>query len=86
MTDDVPTLEPKTAPDGTTVFVTRKEGERGSKGAFFVAYLSRDQNERYGWFCGNCETFDNAMDTMGRIKCNHCGNIRKPTEWDAAHE
>ncbi|MFB6211740.1 MAG: DUF5816 domain-containing protein, partial [Halobacteriales archaeon] len=36
--------------------------------------------------CGNCETLNNAMDTMGRIVCNECGNTRKPEEWDAAHE
>jgi len=26
------------------------------------------------------------MDTMGRIQCTDCGNIKKPDEWDAAHE
>jgi len=26
------------------------------------------------------------MDTMGRIQCTECGNLRKPDEWDAAHE
>ena len=41
---------------------------------------------RWGYFCGNCETVNNAMDSMGRIECNECGNMRKPDEWDAAHE
>ncbi|WP_245626069.1 DUF5816 domain-containing protein, partial [Haloparvum sedimenti] len=39
-----------------------------------------------GFYCGNCGSLDTAMDTMGRIECNECGNIRKPEEWDAAHE
>ncbi|PSQ16797.1 GNAT family acetyltransferase [Halobacteriales archaeon QS_8_69_26] len=72
--------------DGKTVYVDRTDGERGSEGAFLVAYLSPDRERRYGWLCTNCDTFDNAMDSMGRIECNVCGNFRKPTEWDAAHE
>lgn len=72
--------------DGETVYVSRTEGSRGSKGPFRVAYRSADERRRYGWYCGNCESFDNAMDSMGRIQCNRCGNLRKPTEWDAAHE
>ena len=71
---------------GETVHVDRSAGERGSKGVFFVAYVSEAAEDRWGYFCGNCETTDNAMDTMGRIECNVCGNVKKPDEWDAAHE
>ncbi|RQG89762.1 GNAT family acetyltransferase [Natrarchaeobius halalkaliphilus] len=73
--------------DGTgTIYVSEADGARGSKGTFLVAYESRDADSRYGWFCTNCKSVDNAMDSMGRIKCNVCENFRKPTEWDAAHE
>ena len=80
--------------DGEILYVSRSERERGSRAPFFVAYRFTDEDEpithdgrkRYGWFCGHCETVDNAMDSMGRIRCNRCGNFRKPTEWDAAHE
>jgi hypothetical protein len=34
-------LEPKSTPDGTTVYVASDEGDRGSKGAFLVAYAIR---------------------------------------------
>jgi hypothetical protein len=79
-------METRTTPEGETVHVDREEAERGSEGPFFVAYLTPERERRYGWFCANCDTFDNAMDSMGRIECNVCGNFRKPTEWDAAHE
>lgn len=72
--------------DGTEIYVSSTDGVRGSDGPFLVAYESPDADRRYGWFCTNCESVDNAMDAMGRIKCNNCGNFRKPTEWDAAHE
>ncbi|AFZ74901.1 DUF5816 domain-containing protein [Natronobacterium gregoryi] len=72
--------------DGKTVYVSKTEGDNGSKGPFLVAYESQNGDRRYGWFCTNCESFDNAMDAMGRIKCNRCENFRKPTQWDAAHE
>jgi hypothetical protein len=80
------TLEAKDAPSDGTVYVATDEGERGDKGPFLVAYRSEDRERTYGYWCTNCETFDNAMDSMGRIECNVCGNFRKPTEWDAAHE
>ena len=79
-------LKTATAPDGRTVYVDREATERGSKAPFYVVYVTDDAERRWGYFCGNCETFDNAMDSMGRIRCNACGNLRKPDQWDAAHE
>jgi len=79
-------MEAKTTTDGQTLYVAREEAERGSKAPFFVAYESADGEERWGYFCSHCESFDNAMDSMGRIECNACSNLRKPDEWDAAHE
>ena len=79
-------METATTPEGEIVYVARNEGDRGSKGPFFVAYDEPERKHKYGWFCSNCDTLDTAMDTMGRIECNRCGNVRKPTEWDAAHE
>ncbi|NHN40641.1 GNAT family acetyltransferase [Halorubellus sp. JP-L1] len=79
-------MESRETDDGETVYVSTEEGDRGSKAPFMVAYRTADAEEKYGWFCANCSTFDNAMDSMGRIQCNECGNFRKPTEWDAAHE
>lgn len=72
--------------EGRTVYVDRGAGERGSKGAFFHVYETEAEENRWGYFCGNCQELDNAMDTMGRIECNVCGNVKKPDEWDAAHE
>jgi hypothetical protein len=79
-------MNSRITPDGDTVYVSRSEGERGSKAPFFTAYRTPDGDQRYGYFCSNCQSFDNAMDAMGRIECNRCGNRRKATEWDAAHE
>jgi hypothetical protein len=79
-------LESGTTPDGETVYVDRARGERGSEGPFLLVYTAPDRETRWGYFCANCESFDNAMDTMGRLQCNVCGNLRKPDEWDAAHE
>ena len=79
-------MESQTTESGRTVFVDELDAEVGSKGPFYAVYLSADRKERYGYLCSACGTLDNAMDTMGRIVCNECGNTRKPDEWDAAHE
>lgn len=73
-------------PDGRTLYVDPERRERGSKGPFFVAFGDPAGDARWGYYCANCGTFDNAMDAMGRIRCNVCSNVRKPDEWDAAHE
>lgn len=75
-----------TTQEGATVFVASDETERGSKGPFKVVYKSPERTERYGYYCANCETVNNAMDSMGRLECNECGNIKMHDEWDAAHE
>jgi len=72
--------------EGETVYIDRTDTERGSVGPFYVVYATTDRTDRWGFHCSACESFDNAMDTMGRIVCNQCENIRKAEEWDAAHE
>lgn len=79
-------LQGRDGPDGRTLYIARDEAERGSEAPFFVAYVDKDRERRWGYFCSNCETFENAMDSMGRLQCNSCENFKRPDEWDAAHE
>ncbi|WP_267644165.1 GNAT family N-acetyltransferase [Haloarchaeobius amylolyticus] len=78
------TLDPFETEDGT-VYVSYSEAARGSQGPFYQAYSDDDRDRKYGWFCGACQSFENAMSTMGEVVCNECGNRRKPTRWDAAY-
>lgn len=78
-------LEVRQGPEGP-LYVAYDEAEKGQKGPFLVAYGSPARGDRWGYYCTNCETFDNAMDSMGRVQCNQCSNYKKPDEWDAAHE
>ncbi|WP_254862477.1 GNAT family N-acetyltransferase [Halovivax gelatinilyticus] len=78
-------LEQRDVGDGSTIYVSFGEPARGSLAPFYSAYETDSGTDRYGWYCGNCESFDNAMDAMGRIKCNACGNQRKATRWDASY-
>lgn len=78
-------MDERTTRAGETLYLAR-EAERGSKGPFVVAYTDPEGERRWGYFCTHCESSDVAMDTMGRIKCNRCANVKKPDEWDAAHE
>ena len=79
-------MQERTTEAGESVFVEEAEAEIGSKGPFYTVYSSLDAEERYGYLCSVCGSLNNAMDTMGRIVCNECGNTRKPEEWDAAYE
>lgn len=71
--------------DGTSVYVDYESEETGSIASFYTVYTGRDAEEIYGYWCGKCDQFANAMDASGRIQCDECGNARKPTRWDAAY-
>jgi len=79
-------METLTGPEGETLYVDRREGKRGAKGPFHVVYADGNGTTRWGFFCENCGTVDNAVDAMGRVQCNECSNRTKAEEWDAAHE
>lgn len=67
------------------LWVAFDERERGSEAPFYAAYRDEARSEKYGFYCSNCETADTAMNTMGRVACNNCGNERRETRWDAAY-
>lgn len=79
-------MDELTTADGRPIYVANDERLRGSKGSFLTVYRTNHRDNRYGFLCSVCNTVNNAMDTMGRIVCNECGNTKKPDEWDAAHE
>lgn len=81
---DEAVVEPIEGPDGD-LFVNFSEGERGIEAPLYATYRTRDFEQRYGWYCSNCESTSTAMDAMGRIECNDCGNYRKATRWDASY-
>ncbi|MES3516330.1 MAG: GNAT family N-acetyltransferase, partial [Natronomonas sp.] len=78
----VPTIE---GAEGQTLYVDKTDADRGSKGAIYTVYTDGRQENRYGYYCGACESIVTAMDTMGAIECDSCGNRVKPTRWDAAY-
>ncbi len=82
--NEQPRLEPVET-DGRTVYVDHEDQERGSVAPFDVVYTSEDSEDLYGYWCSNCQNLSNAMDPMGRIQCDTCGNARKPTRWDSAY-
>jgi len=77
--------EPLTVDDGLTVYVDHENQETGSVAPFHVVYTDEAGEDIYGYWCSKCENLANAMDAMGRIQCDNCGNARKPTRWDAAY-
>ncbi|WP_255196730.1 GNAT family N-acetyltransferase [Halorarius litoreus] len=71
--------------DGKELYVLTTDSDRGSKGAFHSVYTDAEGTNKYGYFCSNCDTLITSMDSMGRMECDECGNVRKPTRWDSAH-
>lgn len=78
-------VETVDGPDGQELFVSFSDAERGAKGPFYTVFETESLRERYGFYCGNCDSINTAMDPMGRIECNQCENQRKATRWDASY-
>lgn len=78
-------VESRTGPDGKQLFVAYDESSRATKAPFYQVYGTREFEQRYGYLCSNCDSFDVAVDAMDRIECNDCGNRSRPTRWDAAY-
>ena len=71
--------------DGTEVFVKAEDPLAGTIGPFFEAYESADFDELYGYFCGACRTVTTQVDQQERIVCPECGNLHRPSDWDASY-
>jgi ribosomal protein S18 acetylase RimI-like enzyme len=83
--DDPEELEPVTNAEGRELFVDYNDADRATLAPFLAVYTDADRSDRWGYYCSNCESMDVAVDTMGRIECNDCGNVSKATRWDAAY-
>lgn len=83
--DREPTEMTITDETGRQLYVDRAESDRGSLGEFHAVFSDPDHTDKYGSYCGNCDSLVTAMDAMGRMECGTCGNRRKPTRWDAAY-
>ncbi len=71
--------------NGETVYINHNNTENGSIAPFHVVFNDPEAEEIHGYWCSKCDTLANAMDAMGRIQCDACGNARKPTRWDSAY-
>jgi ribosomal protein S18 acetylase RimI-like enzyme len=78
-------VESREGPEGRQLFVAYDESQRASVAPFYHVYEDREREARYGFLCGNCGSFDVAVDSMDRVQCNDCENRRKPARWDAAY-
>lgn len=78
-------LEPVATESGQQVYIDYDDSERASLAPFLRAFSDPDREQAYGYYCTNCESLDAAVDTMGRVECNQCGNVSKATRWDSAY-
>jgi ribosomal protein S18 acetylase RimI-like enzyme len=78
-------VEETTGPDGQALYVNFSAGQRGKRAPFYPTFETEALEQKYGWYCGDCGSLDNAMDPMGRIVCNDCGNKRKASRWDSSY-
>ncbi|MEF8774661.1 MAG: GNAT family N-acetyltransferase [Halobacteriales archaeon] len=67
------------------MFVDRSSPDRGRDGPFYPVYRTEAGTRLWGYRCGNCGSIDTSMDTMERVVCNDCDNVRKAARWDAAY-
>lgn len=69
--------------DGETGTVHDDEAVSGTLGPFYP--VSDDDDRRLGYFCTQCGTTDVSASGHDRLECNHCRNVHRSDEWDAAY-
>lgn len=77
-------IRPIETPAGE-LYVDRSDPSRGREAPFYPVYETEQGTRRWGFYCDGCGSVDTAMDTMGRVACNSCGNVRKADRWDASY-
>lgn len=85
-----PEVDPDALPETVethegTFTVDQEETLAGSDGPFLSTYDRADQDELYGYYCGICGTVVEAMDGLGRVVCEGCGNVHRPDYWDDSY-
>lgn len=68
-----------TADDGQTVYLG-DEVSQGTEGGFVSTYSDENRTEEYGYYCTNCGSTEVSMDSMERLDCQNCGNVRRPDD------
>jgi len=71
--------------DEGTFYVDQEETLTGSDGPFLLIYDRADQDQLYGYYCSICASTVEAMDGLGRIVCEVCGNVHRPDDWDDSY-
>jgi ribosomal protein S18 acetylase RimI-like enzyme len=82
---DEEVLESIEGPDGEQLFIDYTGGETGVLAPLYPTYRDESLEERYGWFCRNCNSTETSMGSSGRIECSNCENSRKATRWDNSY-
>ncbi len=83
-----PTVPETTTVDGETLVVDQNDSIPGADAEFFPTYREKareEKGEQYGFYCSNCGTVSETMGELERIKCETCGNIHRPDDWDDAY-
>jgi ribosomal protein S18 acetylase RimI-like enzyme len=71
--------------DGQRRYVDHEETIPGDEEPFLVVFEDEDRENQYGFYCTNCGTFTDSIDSLGKIVCDTCGNVHRPDEWDRSY-
>ena len=71
--------------DGETRFIDPEKAIAGDEGEFLLVFAEKDEDERMGFYCTNCGSISNLVDTDGKVVCESCGNVHNPDEWDESY-
>jgi ribosomal protein S18 acetylase RimI-like enzyme len=78
--DDAPDLPDTVSPGDRETAYVGTDPFQGTEGGFVQTYVDPDRTEPHGYYCLNCESTDVTMDSMERVRCESCGNERKPDD------
>ncbi|SEO30443.1 Ribosomal protein S18 acetylase RimI [Halogranum amylolyticum] len=52
----------------------------GTEGGFVSTYTDDERTTEHGYYCTNCGSTAVSVDSMERLECQNCGNVRRPDD------
>ena len=68
----------KTNDAGRELFIDELQAESGSLGEFYLVFESNDAERLWGYYCSNCNTFNEHSGPIWKLVCGTCTNSRRP--------
>lgn len=68
----------KTNEDGLELYIDEMKSEAGSLADFYFVFETNAGESLWGYYCSNCNTFNEKSGPIWKFVCRNCANSHTP--------